>query len=76
MASLPGLYRALVVDAKDPEHSSRLQVSFPSGVVAGKLWALPCRSPGARSLPKVGATVWVAFESGDSGSPVWVGVCK
>lgn len=74
MSSLPGLYRALVVDTDDPQGRQRLRISIPSIVGFGELWALPCRSPGSRALPKVGASVWVAFEAGDVRSPVWLGV--
>jgi len=74
MASLPGIYLAVVVNANDPEGRHRIQVSFPSGVATGQPWARPCRPPGAHALPKVGAQVWIAFEAGYSDHPVWIGV--
>lgn len=76
MASLPGLYRALVVDAADPQRLNRLRVSVPAVAGFGERWALPCRPAGSRAVPKAGSTVWIAFEGGDPDQPVWVGVLR
>lgn len=74
MGSPQGLYRALVVNADDPERRHRLLVSVPALDGFGERWALPCRSPGSRTVPKPGTAVWVAFEAGELDMPIWVGV--
>ncbi len=76
MASFHGLYRALVVDAADPQRLNRLRVSVPAVAGLGECWALPCRPAGSRAMPKAGSTVWIAFEGGDPNHPVWVGVLR
>lgn len=68
----PGLYRATVVDANDPQGSNRLQVSVPSLSDTALPWAPTIRDLGAR--PHVGEEVLVGFEAGDLASPYVVGV--
>ena len=68
----PGLYRAKVVDATDPQGSNRLRVSVPSLTRAPAVWAPMLRGIGAR--PQVDEEVLVGFEAGDLSTPYVVGV--
>ncbi len=78
-AQLFGKYRGVVINNKDPEQMGRLQAQVPEvlGVVP-TTWAVPsvpCNLPKrvGSALPKVGAGVWIEFESGDPRRPVWTG---
>ncbi len=73
-----GKYRGIVIDNGDPERTGRLMVQVPdvSGILPST-WALPCLPvAGARSgfyaVPPIGSAVWVEFEQGDPGYPIWV----
>lgn len=75
-----GKYRGLVTDCADPERRGRVRVKVPA--IWGESvahWALPCTPFGGKadqgffSVPEVGAQVWVEFEGGDPGYPIWVG---
>ena len=68
----PGLYRAIVVDATDPQGSNRLKVSVPSLSGAPLAWAPTLRHLGAG--PQVGEEVLVGFEAGALDTPYVVGV--
>jgi hypothetical protein len=68
----PGLYRAIVVDATDPQGSSRLKVSVPSVSGAPLAWAPTLQHLGAG--PQVGEEVLVGFEAGALDAPYVVGV--
>lgn len=73
-----GIYRAVVVDADDPEARLRLRVRVP-GVTGDAVvgWVWPCLPAVARTtitLPTPGSGVWVMFEGGDPDFPVWMGV--
>lgn len=78
MMALFGMYRGLVVAISDPTGKGRLQVQVPSVNGTGVLnWAMPCLPVGGMlALPKVGDPVWIAFEAGDPGHPVWLGTWK
>ncbi len=74
-----GKYRGIVTDNRDPERTGRLMVQVPdvSGIQPST-WALPCLPvAGARSgfyaVPPIHSAVWVEFEQGDPGYPIWVG---
>ena len=74
-----GKYRGTVSGNIDPQGLGRLQVAVPAvlGPVASA-WAMPCLpvagpQAGILALPPIGASVWVEFEAGDPGSPIWVG---
>jgi len=79
MAQFFGKYRGVVTDVNDPDVLGRIRVNLP-GLIGAQTsgWALPC-VPGGLSkakgsaLPKIGATVWIEFEQGDPGRPVWTG---
>jgi hypothetical protein len=74
-----GKYRGKVETNVDPQQLGRLQVSCPAVLGGGRLaWALPCvpyagSGVGLVLTPPVGANVWVEFEGGDPGSPIWSG---
>ena len=70
-----GLYRGVVHDVRDPLGQGRLRVRIPQ--LFGQdvtEWAWPVQySTAELALPEVGQGVWVAFESGDAGFPIWLG---
>lgn len=70
-----GLYRGVVHDVRDPLNQGRLRVRIPQ--LFGQdvtEWAWPVQySTTELALPEVGQGVWVAFESGDAGFPIWLG---
>ena len=74
-----GLYRAKVVERDDERQRGRIKVQIPSVSGEGKSqWVEACMNTaydggGDISVPKVGDTVWVAFEEGDITKPVYVG---
>jgi hypothetical protein len=74
-----GKYRGVVINNIDPQQMGRIQAQVPD--VLGNIptaWAVPCvptnlpRKKGS-ALPKIGASVWIEFEHGDSGRPIWSG---
>lgn len=74
-----GKYRGLVLNNIDPMQMGRLMVQVPdvAGLAPGT-WAMPCVpiagiQNGMVALPIIGSGVWVEFEQGDPGYPVWVG---
>ena len=73
MTVLPGIYRALVVGNGDPQGRKRLLVTAPGLLGLEALWAEACVPYRSRALPAVGSSVWLQFEGGDPGLPVWVG---
>ncbi len=68
-----GIYRGMVLSVTDPAGRSRVQVLVPGvgGQTSG--WADPCLPAGSSASPKVGDTVWVMFEAGDTSHPVYMG---
>jgi uncharacterized protein involved in type VI secretion and phage assembly len=75
-----GKFKAQIVDNADPEKRGRLQVIIPD--VLGDeepIWAVPClpyggdMNQGFYFIPENEAWVWVEFEKGDPGAPIWVG---
>jgi len=74
-----GKYRGTVVDVDDPQKVGRIKVNVPA-VLGTEVspWAEPC-SPytgpglGFYAVPPVGAAVWVEFEAGNPGRPIWSG---
>ena len=73
MAQFFGIYRAVVVNAADPERQRRLLVMVPD-VLPAAAWALPCVPAGSRAMPRAGTVVWVQFEAGNAALPVWMGI--
>lgn len=78
-----GIYRGEVVDNQDPTNSGRAKVKvygMYDGVAQQDLpWANPLFPLGGASgygavyIPTTGSIVWIMFEAGDSGSPVYLG---
>jgi hypothetical protein len=64
-----GVYRATVISNVDPLQMSRTAVIVPEAGIVSPVWALPCAR--AAVAPTVGAGVWVQFESGNLGFPIW-----
>jgi hypothetical protein len=68
-----GIYRGIVMNTADPNGKGRLQVSIPAQSFGGNLWAEACRDYKSTAIPPIGTQVWVMFEAGDPGHPVWIG---
>ncbi len=76
-----GKYRGRVTDNVDPLGIARIKLDVPAVPGTTALWALPCLpyagnkdSPvGMHVIPPLGAHVWVEFEGGDPGHPIWTG---
>ena len=79
MSARYGLYRAKVVERDDERQRGRIKVQIPSILGEGKSqWVEACMntaydSGGDLAIPKLGDTVWIAFEEGDVTKPVYVG---
>ena len=73
--SLVGLYRAVIVDNKDPRNLRRLklQVTTTGAAVTDWVWPLELYSLNYE-LPKIGQGVWVGYIGGNPEYPVWLGV--
>jgi hypothetical protein len=70
-----GKYTGLVKDNRDSDKLGKLQVSVPSIFPPEELVnARPALPYGHFFVPEVDAKVWVEFEGGDSGLPIWTGV--
>ena len=77
-----GKYRGTVVQNVDPEMRGRVMCMVPDvlGVVPSS-WCEACTplagptgaQMGAYFVPPIGAGVWVEFEQGDPGKPIFVG---
>jgi uncharacterized protein involved in type VI secretion and phage assembly len=74
-----GKYRGSVTSNIDAEARGRLLVNVPAVMgPLGNNWALPCFPyagllAGSFIVPPMGAPVWVEFEGGNPGKPIWVG---
>ena len=73
-----GKYRGIVVEGDDSERRGRILVKVPNVLGPLEVWALPCvayAGPelGMFFLPEAGTNVWVEFEGGDLGLPIWTG---
>lgn len=70
-------YRAFVVENEDPEGYGRLQLMIPGvNTNANEYWAWGVNQfngPGfgGHVIPPKGTMVWVEFEMGDPGKPLW-----
>lgn len=77
-----GKYRGTVVQNADPEFRGRILCTVPDvlGIVPSS-WCeccTPLAGPtgppmGVYMVPIIGAGVWVEFEHGDPGKPIWTG---
>jgi len=79
LAPLYGLYKAEVINNVDPLQAGRVLVAAPTAPgFPSSLWAWPCvpysKSTTADNIaPPIGTLVWIEFQGGDVGQPVWVG---
>ncbi len=66
-------YRGFVADNNDPEEMGRLKIKVPQIYKNDyDYWANPKGMYfGSYFIPKVGDSVWIAFENGDSRFPIW-----
>jgi len=70
-----GKYTGIVVENRDDDNLGRLQVSVPSILEEDDLiTAVPALPYGYFFVPEVGNKVWVEFEGGELGLPLWTGV--
>jgi len=73
-----GKYRGKVVNNIDPLMEGRIIALVPAISELPLPWATPCvpyagRGVGFFALPPIGANVWIEFEGGDPGKPIWTG---
>lgn len=77
-----GKYRGTVVLNTDPEVRGRISCLVPDVLgVAPSSWCEACAPlagptgmpMGVYMVPPIGAGVWVEFEQGDPGKPIWTG---
>lgn len=75
MANFYGIYRGVVTSTADPKDLGRIKVKVPQVLGADQsLWSWPLY-PANMDLesPIVGQGVWIAFQNGDAGFPLWWG---
>jgi hypothetical protein len=73
-----GKYRGKVVHAKDEKNLGRILVNVPTVMGKEENWAWPAAPfagvrAGIFTVPPEKANVWVEFEEGDAGRPIWSG---
>lgn len=76
-----GKYRGTVVQNVDPELRGRIQCLVPDVTLIPGSWCEACTplagptgTPmGTYFVPPIGTGVWVEFEQGDPGKPIWSG---
>jgi hypothetical protein len=74
-----GKYRGIVTKNKDPEGHRRIQVTIPQLTkqnpgTSNTTWAWPVETASLKTaVPEVGEGVWIMFEGGDPGYPIWTG---
>jgi len=70
-----GKYTGIVKDNRDSQKLGQLQVSVPAIFPEEELMtARPALPYGFFFVPEVNAKVWVEFEGGESGLPLWTGI--
>jgi len=75
MAIYYGKYSGIVKDNQDPENLGRITVNVPAIFDGDEtVVALPALPYGYFFVPENGAKVWVEFEGGDTGLPIWSAV--
>ena len=71
---LYGVYRATVVNNRDPLSQRRLQLRIQTSPDAVSAWIAPFDNNNITAeVPSIGQGVWVQFLNGDPESPVWLG---
>lgn len=73
-----GKYAGTVTDNFDPNGKGRLLVKVPAVFCNGDVWATPCvpyagDNIGFFAMPPKDSHVWIEFEAGDPGCPIWSG---
>jgi hypothetical protein len=73
-----GKVRGKVVNNVDPLMLGRIIALVPTVSELPLTWATPCvpyagKGVGFFALPPIGANVWIEFEGGDPGKPIWTG---
>lgn len=70
-----GKYTGIVTDNRDDQNLGQIKVSAPAIFPPDEhVIARPALPYGVFFVPEVGAKVWVEFEGGDTGLPLWTGV--
>jgi Type VI secretion system/phage-baseplate injector OB domain len=70
-----GKYSGIVVDNLDPQNLGQLRVSVPAIFAEDEVViARPALPYGFFFVPEVGAKLWIEFEGGDPGLPLWTGL--
>ena len=76
---LYGKYRGAVLNNIDPLGRGRIIVEVPDALgLSPSAWAEACAplagvQSGVYLVPQIGAGVWIEFERGDPGFPIWTG---
>jgi uncharacterized protein involved in type VI secretion and phage assembly len=78
MGPMFGKYRGLVRGHEPLPELGRVQVTVPTVLGEAVVWAMPCVPYAGKQLgwflmPPVGSGVWVEFEAGNTGLPIWSG---
>jgi len=69
-----GVYRATVVNNRDPKKQRRLQVELTTSVGHFTDWVWPIEPANiSTEVPEIGQGVWVHFQAGDHEYPTWFG---
>jgi hypothetical protein len=73
-----GKHRGKVINNIDPLQLGRIVALVPAISELPLTWATPCvpyagRGVGFFAVPPIGANVWIEFEGGDPGKPIWTG---
>lgn len=72
--NFPGVYRATVVNNRDPKQQRRLQVEISTAVGHTTEWVWPMEPANmSTEVPEIGQGVWTLFQAGDHEYPVWFG---
>jgi hypothetical protein len=67
-----GVYRATVVNNRDPKKQRRLQVELTTSVGHFTDWVWPIEPANiSTEVPEIGQGVWVHFQAGDHEYPTW-----
>lgn len=69
-----GVYRATIVNNKDPKKQRRLQVELSTSVGQITDWVWPMEPANiSTEVPEIGQGVWVHFHAADHEYPIWFG---
>jgi hypothetical protein len=70
-----GKYSGTVEDNRDADTIGKIMVSVPTIFPEEELMPARCALPyGLFFVPEKGQKVWVEFEAGESGAPIWTGI--